>query len=356
MKKRSAFLSIAAAVAALMTATAGNVQAKTYKVGYNVYVGFIPYQWMANQGVLAKWAKKYNVDIQVIQVNDYVGGLNQFAAGALDAMTGTAMDGLTIPSANGVDTTFAIAGDYSNGNDGVLSREVSSPKELKGKTINLVQFSVSHYMLSRALQMNGLTLRDVHLVNTSDSDVAPAWLGSADMKTAVTWNPMLLAMQQGSPGTKRIFDSSNIPEEVVDGVFFHTADIQKDPNFVKALTGAWYETMQVMNGHNAKSTEMVAALAGLSGGSSADFQRQIDSTHWYYEPRDADEFLRSARHKQTWDFIRSYAFDNGLFGQDAKSKDFVGIQFPDGTILGDKNNVKFRVNADFTRMAAEGKL
>ena len=56
------------------------------------------------------------------------------------------------------------------------------------------------------------------------------------------------------------------------------------------------------------------------------------------------------------EYVRTFSFDNGLFGQGAKSKDFVGIQFPDGSALGDKNNVKLKFNADYMQMAAENKL
>ena len=66
--------------------------------------------------------------------------------------------------------------------------------------------------------------------------------------------------------------------------------------------------------------------------------------------------LTSDRHKKTWDFVRTFSFDVGLFGESAPDKDFVGIEFPDGEILGDPNNVQLRINADFTKMAVDGEL
>ena len=55
------------------------------------------------------------------------------------------------------------------------------------------------------------------------------------------------------------------------------------------------------------------------------------------------------------EYVRAFCFDHGLYG-DADSKDFVGIQFPDGSIIGDRNNVKLRFDAAFMELAAEGKL
>ena len=55
------------------------------------------------------------------------------------------------------------------------------------------------------------------------------------------------------------------------------------------------------------------------------------------------------------EYVRSFCFDHGLYG-DADSKDFVGIQFPDAAVVGDKTNVKLRFDAKFMQMAADGKL
>jgi NitT/TauT family transport system substrate-binding protein len=56
------------------------------------------------------------------------------------------------------------------------------------------------------------------------------------------------------------------------------------------------------------------------------------------------------------EYVRTFTFEHGLFGQNASSKDFVGIEFPDGTVMGSKRNVKFRFTDSFMRMSAEGKL
>ena len=56
------------------------------------------------------------------------------------------------------------------------------------------------------------------------------------------------------------------------------------------------------------------------------------------------------------EYVRTFSFDKKLFGKRAKSKDFVGIAFPDGSVLGDAKNVKLRFAADYMKLAADGKL
>lgn len=351
-------LAIAALTALAFALPASAQDGHTYRVGYNIYVGFMPYGWMADSGILDKWAEKYGVEIEVIQVNDYVGGINQFVARDLDAMAVASMDGLTIPAAGGVDTTIALAGDFSNGNDGILSKTVDGIAGLKGETVHLFELTVSHYLLSRALEENGLSLRDVNTVNITDADIAPAYIGSSDINHAVAWNPMLMAMNNGVEGSKRIFDSASTPEEIVDVMLFHTDTVAEHPEFVKAFVGAWYETMEIMSGAKGEEAKaaMIADLADMSGGTVEDYQAQLDSTKMYYDPAEAYDLLTSDRHKKTWDFVRTFSFDVGLFGESAPDKDFIGIEFPDGEILGDPDNVQLRINADFTKMAIDGEL
>ena len=124
----------------------------------------------------AKWARKYGIDIQVTQLNDYVESLNQYTAGKFDGCTMTNMDALTVPAASGVDSTALLAGSYSNGNDGIVLKGTGKTLEdLKGQSVHLVQFSVSHYLLARGLEAAGLRERDIKVVNTSDADIVGAF-------------------------------------------------------------------------------------------------------------------------------------------------------------------------------------
>lgn len=331
-------------------------EAKTFKVGYNIYVSFMPFQYMEDHGILKKWADKYGVDIDVMQINDYVAGMNQFVAGDLDAMTGNPMDAMTTPAAGGVDTSFALSIGYSNGNDGMISKDLKSVKELKGQTIYLYELTISHYLLSRALSLNGLSLRDVKTVNVSDTDIGPGWMTTDKIKTAVSWNPMLLQMERGVAGTTRLFDSSNIPGEIADGMFFHTETLKSDPNFMKALTGAWYEAMAIMEKGDATSDKMIEELASTAGSTTEEYRSQLKSTHLFYKPKEAADFFVSDTLVSTLDFIRTFSFDNGLFGQSAKDKDFIGIEAANGKVLGKPDNIKLRMNDSFVKMAADGKL
>ena len=92
-------------------------QRKEFNIGWSIYAGWMPWPYAQQAGIVKKWADKYGIKINIVQVNDYVESVNQYTAGKFDGVTVTNMDALTIPAAGGKDTSAIIVGDYSNGND-----------------------------------------------------------------------------------------------------------------------------------------------------------------------------------------------------------------------------------------------
>src|ERR1035441_6498115 len=210
----------------------------SFNVAWSIYVGWMPWDYADRSGILKKWADKYGIKIKLTQVNEYVESINQYTAGTFDACVMTNMDMLTIPAAGGVDSTALIVGDFSNGNDGVVLKGNGKKfEDIKGQKVNLVELSVSHYLLVRALTGAGMRERDVKIINTSDADVVAAF--STPASTAVVaWKPQLSAIL-AMPGAQLVFDSSKIPGEILDLMVVNTGILNANPKLAKALVGAW---------------------------------------------------------------------------------------------------------------------
>jgi NitT/TauT family transport system substrate-binding protein len=67
-------------------------------------------------------------------------------------------------------------------------------------------------------------------------------------------------------------------------------------------------------------------------------------------------FAKSAELPTTMNRVRKFSFAHGLLGNGAASADAVGIQDPDGRVLGDPNNVKLRFDTEYMALAADGAL
>ncbi|MBC2666868.1 ABC transporter substrate-binding protein [Novosphingobium flavum] len=323
-----------------------------FNIGWSIYAGWMPWPYAEKSGILKKWADKYGIKVNLIQVNDYVESVNQYTAGKLDGVAVTNMDALTIPAAGGKDTTALIMGDYSNGNDGIVMKAGKAVGDLKGQTINLVELSVSHYLLARALELNGMKLADVKTVNTSDADIVSAF-ATAGVKTVVTWNPQLAEVKKS--GTE-VFDSSKIPNEIQDLMSVSTETLKANPALGKALVGAWFETLALMQKGGPESEAAIAEMAKLSGTDVATYKAQLKTTFLYYKPADAVAYVTGADIAKHEDLVRQFSFSKGLFGPNATSVDAIGIELPGGKVLGDKTNVKLRFDPTYMKMAADGTL
>lgn len=329
--------------------TAAPAKVESYRIAWSHYTGWEPWGYMAESGILKKWADKYGVAIEVTLINDYVESINLYTAGKFDGCVMTNMDALTIPAVGGIDSTALIVGDYSNGNDGIVLKNGSDVKALKGRPVNLVELSVSHYLLARALDKNGMSEKDVSVINTSDADIAAAFTNDAN-GAAVTWNPPLQQALK-APGAKLVFDSSQIPGEIMDLMVVKTG---APDSLKKALTGAWYEMLALMSSGTPEGAKAIEAMAQASGATVDEFKAQLQTTAMFYEPAKAVEFAGTIA--PIMEAVRSFAFAKGLYGGGAQSADLVGIELVDGKVLGDANNVKLRFTDTYMRMAAEGKL
>src|SRR5919205_4030179 len=117
-------------------------QKPVFTVGWSVYAGWTPYYYMNKAGILRKWADKYGIAIKV-QRFDYAPSLDAFVAKNIDACAMTNMEALDMPAAAGVDSTAIILGDYSNGNDAVMTRQNLGLAQIPGKQVMLVEKTVS---------------------------------------------------------------------------------------------------------------------------------------------------------------------------------------------------------------------
>jgi NitT/TauT family transport system substrate-binding protein len=326
---------------------------KEFSIGWSIYAGWMPWPYAQQAGIVKKWADKYGIKINVVQVNDYVESVNQYTAGKFDGVTVANMDALTIPAAGGKDTSAIIVGDYSNGNDGILLKGADQLSAIKGKQVYLVELSVSHYLLARGLETAGMKPTDVKTVNTSDADIVGAF-GSPDVTAAVAWNPQLSVMK-AQLGVKQVFSSADIPGEILDLLVVDTATLKANPNLGKALAGIWYETVALMNRQDAQGKSARAAMAKLAGSTPEAFDSQLKTTFLYSDPKAAVAATSSPALIKTMTQVRNFSFSKGLF-KGATSADAVGMAFPGGKTLGDAQHVTLRFDESFMKMAADNQL
>nr|WP_241391526.1 putative urea ABC transporter substrate-binding protein [Serratia proteamaculans]ULG18621.1 lipid kinase [Serratia proteamaculans] len=325
---------------------------KEFNICWTIYAGWMPWSTISNEKIIDKWASKYGIKINIVQLNDYIESINQYTAGQFDGCTMTNMDALTIPAAGGVDSTALITGSYSDGNDGVVLKGVDKKlSDLKGMRVYLPELSVSHYLLVRGLEKAGLQEKDINVVNTSDADLVSAF-GTRNVQAVVAWNPQLSAIKM-TPQSTEVFSSSQVPGELIDLMVVNTQTLKDNPALGKALTGAWFEMMaKIQDGDH----QALSAMAVDSGTDLAGYQAQLKTTHLFWTPAESLAFVSSHELTNTMRRVAQFSFDKGLLGNGAQSADVIGIRFPGNVTVGDADNSKLRFDDSYLKMAAAGQL
>ncbi|MDP2699724.1 putative urea ABC transporter substrate-binding protein [Thalassospira sp.] len=355
IRKLFTTLSLAALLGATASFSPALATEKTdFKVCWSIYVGWMPWGYLQDSGIMEKWAEKYDITVEIVQINDYIESINQYTAGEYDGCSMTNMDALSIPSGGGIDTTALIVGDYSNGNDGIILKDKTALADIAGQNVNLVELSVSHYLLARALETVGLSEMDVTVVNTSDADMIAAW-ATGDVTSVVTWNPLLSEIE-GQTNATKVFDSANIPGEIIDAMMVNTETLADNPAFGKALTGAWFELMTIIASDSDEGKAARTAMAEASGTDLAGYDAQLATTEMFFDPADAVSFTKSADLPKTMQFVAEFLFDKGILGEGAPGPEYVGVRFADGAVYGDEANIKLRFDPTYMEMAANGDL
>ena len=338
----------------------GLAQKPAFTVGWSVYAGWTPYHYMNQSGILRKWADKYGITIKV-QRFDYAPSLDAFVARNIDACTMTNMEALDMPAASGVPTTVVLIGDYSNGNDALLVRNGLQLKDLTAKKMLLVEKTVSEYLFDRAMTLGGLRdqIKKVRMINTSDSDIATAFISDSSASAVVTWKPMVSQIAK-QKGVTSLFNSSQIPGEILDLTVVRT-DVLNKPDgsgqkFAKALSGAWYEVLAQMQAGGPAGDKVLAAIALGSQDTLASYKEQLSTTKMFYTPQSAVDFGTSPDLKQKMALVRQFCFDHGLLGANTKAVDDVAIRYPDASMQGKPDRVRLVFDLSYMQMAAQGKL
>jgi taurine transport system substrate-binding protein len=92
----------------------------------------------------------------------------------------------------------------------VVKPGIGSIADLKGKKIATPLASTSHYSLLAALEANGLSQKDVKIIDAEPDDIYAAW-SRGDIDGAYVWNPNLAKIK--SDGGKVLIDSEQLSQQ-----------------------------------------------------------------------------------------------------------------------------------------------
>lgn len=231
------------------------------KIGTVVWIGYGPFYVADAKGFF----KKHDLDAKLQMFNDPALIPSAMASGAVDGGMLT-YDQVIGSDAKGLHLKVVMPIDYSNGADAIVARtDITSVKQFKGKKIGFNPLSPSDFLLSYALQKNGLSEKDVQSISMTPETV-PAAMASGGIPVGVTYEPSLSQIVSMGGGKKFhvVFSSKNAPGLITDVLVYDDKYIQAHPKEVKATIEAYLDGLAYMKSNPDDAAAIIGKVLGVS--------------------------------------------------------------------------------------------
>ena len=253
---------------ALLSALAGcgREPEAALRIGTNVWIGSEPLYLSRELGKLDPAA------VQLVEYPSASEVLRAFRNQAIDGMV-ISLDELFGLAEDGYDPRIILVVDVSNGADVVVGRPgMRSMKDLKGRSVAVESSALGAFVLSRALAVSGMQASDVNVVHLESNEQTGAY-EKGQVDAAVTFDPYRAQFLRAGAAT--LFDSTQIPGEIVDLLAVRQTALERHPKAIQALLAGWFDALDYVRNdpHDAarrmgirqqrSGEEFLAGLKGL---------------------------------------------------------------------------------------------
>jgi NitT/TauT family transport system substrate-binding protein len=286
---------LAAALSAVALTTAGAQETKV-AIGISGWTGFAPLTLASGAGIF----KRNGLDVSIKKIPQKDRHL-AIASGDIQCAA-TTVETWIVWNANGVATRQLFQMDKSYGADGMAVRNsVNSIKELKGKTVAAsAPGTAPYFTLAWFLKRNGLSVKDVTVVNLEPGPAAQAFIAGQN-DAAMTYEPYLSQVRAAPDKGKIIATTLDYPM-VMDTFGCTPKFIAENANAVKALVKSYYEALdlikaepdranQIMGADVRQTAEQFAASAKYLRWQGPEDNRKFFAGDWQAFSKEAGELL-----------------------------------------------------------------
>jgi NitT/TauT family transport system substrate-binding protein len=260
---------------AIALGVAGTAFAQETKVGigYSGWTGFAPLTLAKEAGIF----KKNGLDVTLKKIPQKDRHL-AIASGDIQCAA-TTVETWIVWNASGVATKQIFQMDKSYGADGMVVRNtIKSIADLKGKTVAAsAPGTAPYFTLAWFLKKNGLSVKDVTVVNLEPGPAAQAFIAGQN-DAAMTYEPYLSSVRAAPQAGKIIATTLDYPM-IMDTFGCTPKFLDENPKAAKALADSYFEALDMIAKDQKKAYEIMGADVKQTGeqfGDSAKYLRWQD--------------------------------------------------------------------------------
>jgi len=234
------------------------------KIAINPWPGY-EFLYLAEQ---KGYFEEEGAKIDIIQLESLADAQRAYTSHRVDGLASTLIEAVQAEHLGGKPLSVVLIADYSNGGDVIVAgTDYGDITSLKGQKVGCEVSSLGLFVLQRALSNAGLTLDDVTIVNTEQSE-GMNFLSQGKIDAFVTYPPSSIEILKHEQYQK-IFDSSEIPFEIVDTLSISKAVLEQQPQLPAKIHRAWQKALDFTQAHPDEAYDLMAKREGIS---AAEFQ------------------------------------------------------------------------------------
>ena len=256
MKKTLIALCVAA-----FAAVSAHAQETKVAIGMSGWTGFAPLTLAKEAGIF----KKHGLDVTIKKIPQKDRHL-VLASGDIQCAA-TTVETWVVWNANGVAATQIFQLDKSYGADGMVVKPgIAKISDLKGKTVVAsAPGTAPYFTLAWMLKKNGLSIKDVKVVNLEPQAAAAAFVaGNADLDAGMTYEPYLSTVRAKPEAGKIIATTLDYPM-VMDTFGCAPKFLAENPKVAKAIADAYFDAVEMIKTDPKKSFEIMGADVKQTG-------------------------------------------------------------------------------------------
>jgi NitT/TauT family transport system substrate-binding protein len=263
---------IAAAVLAGVCAAGAQAQGMKVGIGISGWTGFAPLILARDAGIFK--ANGVDATIKMIPQKDRHLAI---ASGDIQCAA-TTVETWIVWNAAGVATAQIFQMDKSYGADGLAVRnDIKTIKDLKGKKVAAWAPGTSPYFLaSWFLKKNGLSIKDVTVVNLDPQNAAKAFVSGQDIAAAATYEPYISSVRNDPKSGKVIATTLDYPM-VMDTFGCTPKFLTENRKAAEAITKSYFEAVAMIAKEPQKSFGIMGAAVKQE---AAAFEKSQSFLRW----------------------------------------------------------------------------
>ena len=236
------------------------------RIGTNVWIGSEPLYLARELGRLDPAA------VQLVEYPSASEVLRAFRNQAIDGMV-ISLDELFGLAVDGLHPRVVLVVDVSHGADVVVGRPgMRSMLDLAGKSVAVESGALGAFVLSRALALSGMQPGDVKVVHL-ESNEQPGAFARGQVDGAVTFDPYRTQLLKS--GAVTLFDSTQIPGEIVDLLAVRASVLDKRPGAIQPLLAGWFDALDYMQRDPKDAARRMGIRQQTSGEQFLEAQRGL---------------------------------------------------------------------------------